>query len=309
MQAIDIAVIRGDGIGPELVDAALGVLDAALRRRAALLAHRGPGRARHRGRPADGGAPVTDAPRYTADPLVQGFPGKATVHGGLGWSGVTLLRGDGRTMLVDCGGFGVRAPLARALADHGVAPGDVTDVLLTHVHYDHAVNALLFGRAALWIGAADLEWACAREPGFDPVPELYARRARPPPAYAPHRRRRPRPARRRGVRRPRPHAGLPRLPRPGGRRHDAAVRGRRREEPRRAALGRGRHDDRPRGERGVGPARAGPVRRDARRACSCPGTTCRCARARTARPCPWASAPPASPRGSARRSPTRPRST
>jgi len=118
---------------------------------------------------------VTDAPRYTADALVQGFPGKATAHGGLGWSGVTLLRGDGRTMLVDCGGFGVRAPLAQALADHGVAPGDVTDVLLTHVHYDHAVNALLFPRAALWIGAADLEWACAREPGFDPVPELYAR--------------------------------------------------------------------------------------------------------------------------------------
>ena len=118
---------------------------------------------------------MTDAPRYTADALVQGFPGKATVHGGLGWSGVTLLRGDGRTMLVDCGGFGVRAPLAQALADHGVAPGDVTDVLLTHVHYDHAVNALLFPRAALWIGAADLEWACAREPGFDPVPELYAR--------------------------------------------------------------------------------------------------------------------------------------
>ena len=207
---------------------------------------------------------MTDAPRYTADPLVQGFPGKATVHGGLGWSGVTLLRGDGRTMLVDCGGFGVRAPLARALADHGVAPRDVTDVLLTHVHYDHAVNALLFGRAALWIGAADLEWACAREPGFDPVPELYARELdRHPHAPASTATAPSCPASRRSP--PRPHTGLPRLPRPGGQRHDAAVRGRRREEPRRAALGRGRHDDRPRGERGVGPARAGPVRRDARR--------------------------------------------
>ena len=29
VQAIDIAVIRGDGIRPELVDAALGVLDVA----------------------------------------------------------------------------------------------------------------------------------------------------------------------------------------------------------------------------------------------------------------------------------------
>jgi N-acyl homoserine lactone hydrolase len=117
---------------------------------------------------------VTDAARYSVDALVQGFPGRATRHGGLGWSGVTLLRGDGRVVLVDSGGFGVRGPLADALAARGVPPGDVTDVLLTHVHYDHAVNALLFPRASLWIGAADLEWARAKAPGFDPVPELYA---------------------------------------------------------------------------------------------------------------------------------------
>jgi N-acyl homoserine lactone hydrolase len=112
--------------------------------------------------------------RYAVHALVQGFPGRATRHGALGWSGITLLRGDGRVALVDTGGFGLRAPLARALADHGVASGDVTDVLLTHVHYDHAVNALLFPRAAVWISAADLEWACDRPPGFDAVPELYA---------------------------------------------------------------------------------------------------------------------------------------
>jgi glyoxylase-like metal-dependent hydrolase (beta-lactamase superfamily II) len=112
--------------------------------------------------------------QYAVDALVQGFPGRATRHGALGWSGITLLRGGGRVVLVDTGGFGVRAPLARALADRGVAPGDVTDVLLTHVHYDHAVNALLFPEAALWISEADLAWARGREPGFDPIPELHA---------------------------------------------------------------------------------------------------------------------------------------
>jgi N-acyl homoserine lactone hydrolase len=112
--------------------------------------------------------------RYAVDVLVEGFPGRATAHGALGWSGITLLRGGGRVVLVDTGGFGVRAPLAQALAACGVAPADVTDVLLTHVHYDHAVNALLFPGAVLWISAADLEWARGREPGFDPVPELYA---------------------------------------------------------------------------------------------------------------------------------------
>jgi N-acyl homoserine lactone hydrolase len=117
---------------------------------------------------------VTGAAGYAVDALVQGYPGRATAHGALGWSGITLLRGGGRVVLVDAGGFGLRAPLAKALAGVGVAPGDVTDVLLTHVHYDHAVNALLFGRATVWIAAADLEWARARDPGFDAVPELYA---------------------------------------------------------------------------------------------------------------------------------------
>jgi N-acyl homoserine lactone hydrolase len=117
---------------------------------------------------------VSDGPRYAVDALVQGFPGRATAHGALGWSGITLLRGDGRVVLVDTGGFGLRAPLHRALADRGVAPGDVTDVLLTHVHYDHAVNALLFPRAEVWVSAADLEWACGKPAEFDAVPELYA---------------------------------------------------------------------------------------------------------------------------------------
>jgi N-acyl homoserine lactone hydrolase len=113
-------------------------------------------------------------PRYAVDALVTGFPGRSTAHGPLGWSGITLVRGGGRTMLVDTGGFGLRGPLRRALADRGVAPEDVTDVLLTHVHYDHAVNALLFERAQVWISEVDLEWACARPAGFDAVPELHA---------------------------------------------------------------------------------------------------------------------------------------
>jgi N-acyl homoserine lactone hydrolase len=113
-------------------------------------------------------------PRYAVDLLVAGFPGRSTAHGPLGWSGITLLRGGGRTALVDTGGFGLRWPLRAALAERGVAPDAVTDVLLTHVHYDHAVNALLFPRAEVWISAADLDWACARPPGFDAVPELHA---------------------------------------------------------------------------------------------------------------------------------------
>jgi N-acyl homoserine lactone hydrolase len=112
---------------------------------------------------------------YQVDVLIQGFPGKAVCHGGLGWSTVSLIRGAGRVILLDVGAFGVRRELARQLRAHGVAPGDVTDVVLTHAHYDHAVNFTLFPSATIWIGAAELAWAAAQPPGFDPLPELYVR--------------------------------------------------------------------------------------------------------------------------------------
>jgi N-acyl homoserine lactone hydrolase len=110
---------------------------------------------------------------YRVDVLVQGFPGKAVCHGGLGWSTVTLLRGEGRTLLVDVGAFGVRRQLRKQLQAHGVEPQDVTDVFLTHAHYDHAVNFVLFPKARVWIGDEELAWAAAQPPGFNPLPELY----------------------------------------------------------------------------------------------------------------------------------------
>lgn len=112
---------------------------------------------------------------HTVDVLVQGFPGKAVCHGGLGWSTISLIRGPGRVMLLDVGAFGVRRTLQEQLARMGVAPDDVTDVVLTHAHYDHAVNFMLFPRATVWIGAAELQWAAAQPPGFNPLPELYVR--------------------------------------------------------------------------------------------------------------------------------------
>lgn len=110
---------------------------------------------------------------YRIDVLVQGFPGKSVCHGGLGWSTIALLRGEGRCILIDVGAFGVRKHLAKQLAAQGVRPEDVTDVVLTHAHYDHAVNFTLFPRATVWIGEEELRWASAQPPGFDPLPELY----------------------------------------------------------------------------------------------------------------------------------------
>ena len=112
---------------------------------------------------------------YQLDVLVQGFPGRSVCHGSLGWSTLSLLRGQGRTLLVDVGSFGVRHVLAQQLHFRGVAAEEVTDVLLTHAHYDHAVNFTLFPNARIWIGAQELSWAAAQPLGFNPLPELYVR--------------------------------------------------------------------------------------------------------------------------------------
>src|SRR6185312_4317496 len=76
-------------------------------------------------------------------------------------------------ILVDVGSFGIRKHLAKQLGALGVKPADITDVVLTHAHYDHSVNFVLFDRAKVWIGADEMRWAAAQPPGFDPLPELY----------------------------------------------------------------------------------------------------------------------------------------
>lgn len=112
---------------------------------------------------------------WRLDILVQGYPGKSVCHGGLGWSTITLLRGHERVALVDVGSFGQRGPIVQQLARHGLLPGDVTDVLLTHSHWDHAINWVMFPRAKIAIGGAELDWSVSVPWGAGPVPELYVR--------------------------------------------------------------------------------------------------------------------------------------
>ena len=125
-------------------------------------------------------APVAAAPDlrtggYLVDILVHGYPGKAVCHGGLGWSTIALLRGHGRIALVDVGSFGQRDLVLKGLARHGLAPADVTDVLLTHSHWDHSVNWVMFPKARVVIGARELAWSLTEPWGTTPVPELYVR--------------------------------------------------------------------------------------------------------------------------------------
>ncbi len=112
---------------------------------------------------------------YEIDVLIQGFPGRMVCHGGLGWSTIALVRGRGHVALVDVGSFNMRKGLIEQLAKRGLEPDDVTDVILTHSHYDHSLNWILFRQARIIIGARELAWSMQEPWGKTPVPELYMR--------------------------------------------------------------------------------------------------------------------------------------
>jgi glyoxylase-like metal-dependent hydrolase (beta-lactamase superfamily II) len=112
---------------------------------------------------------------YDIDIVVQGYPGKSVCHGGLGWSSVVLIRAHGRIVLIDTGSFNMRGMLLKRFEERNLRPADVTDVLLTHSHYDHSVNWTLFSHARIVIGADELAWSLGVPWGETPVPELYVR--------------------------------------------------------------------------------------------------------------------------------------
>ncbi len=80
---------------------------------------------------------------------------------------VWLLKGpNGRNVLVDAGfhrDFVKRwaptafTPPSEAVARAGVAAGDVTDLIISHVHWDHLDGADLFPKARIWIQREEYE--------------------------------------------------------------------------------------------------------------------------------------------------------
>jgi glyoxylase-like metal-dependent hydrolase (beta-lactamase superfamily II) len=64
-------------------------------------------------------------------------------------STVTLIRDGSAAIIVDPGMVASRSELLAALAGHGVTPESVTDVVFSHHHPDHTVNAALFPAARI----------------------------------------------------------------------------------------------------------------------------------------------------------------
>ena len=90
-------------------------------------------------------------------------------------STVTLIRDGDAIVIVDPGM--VRAPSAilDPLSALGVAPGDVTDVVISHHHPDHTVNVALFPRARLhdhWAVYRDDVWVSRAAEGYSVSPSV-----------------------------------------------------------------------------------------------------------------------------------------
>jgi len=80
---------------------------------------------------------------------------------------VWLMRGGGRTILMDAGFYREKfidrwKPVnytkpSEALAALGVKPSDVTDIIVSHIHWDHVDGADLFPNARVWLQRAEYD--------------------------------------------------------------------------------------------------------------------------------------------------------
>jgi len=81
---------------------------------------------------------------------------------------IWLVRGNGRNILVDSGFYHERffkewhvedfVKPSATLKPLGLKPEDITDVVITHMHWDHADGMDLFPNARIWIQTQELEY-------------------------------------------------------------------------------------------------------------------------------------------------------
>jgi glyoxylase-like metal-dependent hydrolase (beta-lactamase superfamily II) len=115
---------------------------------------------------------LTDRPGATdaeVDVLFEGYTGPRTA------CSVALIR-DGDTVVVwDPGMVPSPSAILEPLGRHGAAPGEVTDVVLSHHHPDHTINAGLFPGARVhdhWAWYRGDQWVDRPAEGFKISPSV-----------------------------------------------------------------------------------------------------------------------------------------
>jgi glyoxylase-like metal-dependent hydrolase (beta-lactamase superfamily II) len=85
-------------------------------------------------------------------------------------STVSLAVDGSVVVVIDPGLVASRAAILDPLADHGIGPDDVTDVIVSHHHPDHTLNVALFPNARLhdhWAVYRDDLWISRDAEGYD----------------------------------------------------------------------------------------------------------------------------------------------
>ncbi|MFQ5897969.1 MAG: MBL fold metallo-hydrolase [Candidatus Methylomirabilia bacterium] len=107
----------------------------------------------------------------TVDIVLPGYPLR-TARGSIGYSSCTLVSTDeGAKVLVDCASYADRVQLFEALQRRGLRPDDIHILILTHLHFDHCINARFFTSARVLVSKAEYEfadWAVRQTPYGDP---------------------------------------------------------------------------------------------------------------------------------------------
>ncbi len=101
--------------------------------------------------------------------LVNGYAGERVA------STVTLIRDGAAVIVVDPGMVASRAAILDPLAASGVGVDEVTDVIFSHHHPDHTLNAALFPNARFhdhWAIYVNDEWDDRPADGFSVSPSV-----------------------------------------------------------------------------------------------------------------------------------------
>jgi glyoxylase-like metal-dependent hydrolase (beta-lactamase superfamily II) len=119
---------------------------------------------------------VNITPRGSASLYVlhEGYVGRGGDHERVAGT-VTLIMDGDAVIVVDPGMVASRDALLAALAEHGPAAGDVTDVVFSHHHPDHTVNAALFPAARIhdhWAMYVGDRWVDRDAEGLELAPSV-----------------------------------------------------------------------------------------------------------------------------------------
>ena len=109
--------------------------------------------------------------------LLPGVP-VTSERGALGWCTVALIRMGEKTILFDTGSYGDRALLLNRLAEIDLSIDQIDMVFVSHLHFDHFINAEIFSKSEIFVPERDVEYVVSgefRDRGDTYVPELYVK--------------------------------------------------------------------------------------------------------------------------------------